>query len=98
MVQDAALQKISIALIEDDEDDYVIIQDYLHEFRWAEASLEWADNYDDGLALMSENRHAVYLLDYRLGNETGLDLLRAALRAINDFRASLRADLTGSLL
>ncbi|MBE2237422.1 MAG: response regulator [Caldilineaceae bacterium] len=78
MVQDAALQKISIALIEDDEDDYVIIQDYLHEFRWAEASLEWADNYDDGLALMSENRHAVYLLDYRLGNETGLDLLRAA--------------------
>ncbi|MDB6059239.1 MAG: pleC 4, partial [Verrucomicrobiales bacterium] len=40
--------------------------------------IEWAPNYDDGLAQMREQRHDVYLLDHYLGAKTGLDLLREA--------------------
>lgn len=78
MAQESTIQRLAIALVEDDEDDYILIDDYLQDFRWAEATLEWVDNYSDGLALMTEDRHDVYLLDFRLGNQTGLELLKAA--------------------
>lgn len=79
MAQENPFPQVAIALVEDDEDDYILLEDYLNDFRWAEATLEWVDNYTDGLALLLENRHDVYLLDYRLGGQTGLELLQAAL-------------------
>lgn len=79
MAEETGLQRVAIALVEDDEDDYILIDDFLRDFRWAEASLEWVDNYADGLVLMTENRHDVYLLDFRLGGKTGLDLLKSAM-------------------
>lgn len=78
MTQESASAHIHIALVEDDEDDYLLLADYLQDFRWAAASLEWVDTYAAGLEIMAENRHDVYLLDYHLGGQTGLDLLRAA--------------------
>ncbi len=81
MAQENTFEKIHIALVEDDEDDYILLVDYLHDFRWAAASLEWVDTYAAGLKMMAENRHDVYLLDYRLDGYTGLDLLQAALDA-----------------
>ena len=34
------------------------------------------DTYDDALERIRQQEHHVYLLDYRLGERTGLDLLR----------------------
>ena len=73
-------------------------------------SVDDADHLRSAFALLTGLQLRRQLADHRSNAATGtfvdpkgltereLDLLRAALRAINDFRASLRADLTGSLL
>src|SRR5437763_15869531 len=40
--------------------------------------VEWCATYDDALAAIGEHRHDAYLIDYRLGEYTGLDLVREA--------------------
>jgi PAS domain S-box-containing protein len=70
--------KLKILLIEDDEDDYVITRDLLHEIKDADIHLEWVDTYDAGLEALRANRHDVCLVDYRLGEPSGLALLHEA--------------------
>jgi two-component system, cell cycle sensor histidine kinase and response regulator CckA len=69
---------IRVLLIEDDEDDFVLTRDLLGEIPTARFELEWVGRYEQGLDAMRANRHDVYLVDYRLGERTGLDLLREA--------------------
>lgn len=72
-------QRIRVLLVDDDEDDYVIIKGHLSEIRGKEFALDWAFTYDSAVQTILENRHDVYLFDYRLGGaRTGLDLLREA--------------------
>ncbi|TYQ31604.1 hybrid sensor histidine kinase/response regulator [Pseudanabaena sp. UWO310] len=68
-----------ILLIDDDEDDYLLTRDFLSESEQLEFKLDWSSNYRDGLAKIAENRHAAYLLDYRLGKENGLELMQEAI-------------------
>ena len=63
---------IRVLLIEDDEDDYVLTRDLLSEIKGAPFHLDWVKDYDAALAVMTANRHDVYLLDYRLGARNGL--------------------------
>jgi len=69
---------IKVLLVEDDEDDYVLVRDYLSGFRSPRFELEWVDDYDPALETMKANRHDVYILDYRLKQEDGLHLLAEA--------------------
>ncbi len=69
---------LKVLLVEDDEDDYVIIRDLLSEMGRFE--LEWVTNYDHALEAIEREEHDVYLLDYHLGERSGLELLREALR------------------
>ena len=66
---------LSVLLVEDDEDDYVIISDLFSEIE--ELDLEWVSDYDEALGAIAREEHDVCLLDYRLGGRSGLDLLRA---------------------
>jgi len=70
---------LRILLVEDDEDDYVVTRDILAEIRGARFELEWASTYAAGLQSIGRKMHDVYLLDYRLGEQTGLNLLREAI-------------------
>ncbi|NER79962.1 MAG: EAL domain-containing protein [Leptolyngbya sp. SIO1D8] len=70
-----------VLLIDDDEDDYIVTQDLLQEAEQASFELTWVETYQDGLEALNANLHDVYLLDYCLGAETGLDLLQAAVEA-----------------
>ncbi len=76
-----------ILLVEDDEDDYLLTRDLLAQIPDAPYTLDWVTTYEAGLASIGDRRHDVYLIDYRLGAESGLDLLRASLSA--GFRAPL---------
>jgi signal transduction histidine kinase len=67
---------LKILLIEDDEDDYILTQDTINEIPGNMYKLEWATNYEEGLNAMESNSFDVFLLDYRLGKESGLDLLK----------------------
>ena len=69
---------LKVLLVEDDEDDYVIIRDLLSEMGRFE--LEWVTDYDPALEAIEREEHDVYLLDYHLGERSGLELLREALR------------------
>jgi len=68
---------VRILLVEDDPDDHILIRDTLEEMGTPTCSLEWASTYETGLQLIHEHRHDLYVLDYRLGAHSGIDLLRA---------------------
>lgn len=68
-----------VLLVDDDEDDYIVARDFLNEAELLDFQLTWADSYDDGLAEIGKNCHDVYLFDFRLGKENGLELMQAAI-------------------
>jgi PAS domain S-box-containing protein len=71
-------QIFKVLLIDDDEDDYVVTRDLLEEAEQARFRLAWVDNYSEGLEAIHAGSYDVYLVDYFLGAETGLDLLKVA--------------------
>jgi diguanylate cyclase (GGDEF)-like protein/PAS domain S-box-containing protein len=71
-------EPLAVLLVEDDEDDYLITREMLAAQERARFVIEWCPTYDDALQTIREQRHDVYLIDYRLGVRTGLDLLREA--------------------
>ncbi|MBS1795691.1 MAG: EAL domain-containing protein [Acidobacteria bacterium] len=71
---------IRVLLIDDDEEDYILTRYIFDEFKEHQFSFDWIDNFRDGLAALNENRYDIYLVDYRLGERTGLELLREAVR------------------
>lgn len=68
---------IRVLLVEDDEDDYLLARDLFAEMHGA-YTLDWVADDQSALEVMRRGQHDVYLLDYRLGRRTGLDLLREA--------------------
>lgn len=69
-------QPIKILLVDDDEDDYVIIRDLLSEIDWVNFELHWASSYAAAKETAKSNSYHVFLLDYRLGERDGLELVR----------------------
>jgi diguanylate cyclase (GGDEF)-like protein/PAS domain S-box-containing protein len=69
-------EAVRVLLVEDDEDDYLIIDEMLADQNRARFWLEWRSTYDEALVAIREQRHDVYLIDYRLGERTGLELVR----------------------
>ena len=70
---------IHILLVDDDEDDYVLTRDLLAEIPYFQFRLDWISDAVDALEEMSQGRHDLYLVDYRLGRLDGLALIREAI-------------------
>src|ERR1051326_2445581 len=70
--------RVKVLLIEDDEDDYILPREFLAETRGDNFQLDWLSDSDAALAAIQKDRHDVYLVDYRLGKNNGLELLRTA--------------------
>ncbi len=71
-------QPTRVLLIEDDEDDYVLIQELLSNSTQSDYELEWVQTYAGGLDAIAARNHDICILDYRLGAHDGLELLREA--------------------
>ena len=69
---------IRISLTDDEETSFILIRHLLAKVPGKKFIIEWAANFDAGLRLIQEKRHDLHLIDYRLGSESGLDLLRQA--------------------
>lgn len=69
---------LRVLLIEDDEDDYLITLDLLHDVAPSGVELIWRDNMHAGLATLNQERVDVTLVDLRLGPDSGLDVIREA--------------------
>jgi len=69
---------ISILLIEDDEDDFLLVRQLVSSLPHLKCRVHWAADYDSALEALEHNEHDLCLLDYRLGGQNGLDLMREA--------------------
>jgi diguanylate cyclase len=71
-------ESIKVLVIDDDEDDFVFTRDLFAEIPGSRYRVEWVSSYDAGVEAIDRTEHDVYLLDYRLGEHTGLELLQEA--------------------
>src|ERR1039458_1097965 len=67
---------VKVLLVDDDEDDYIIPRDLIARIGDRRYRLDWINNYTDAVTACRCGKHEICLLDYRLGERTGLELLR----------------------
>ncbi len=68
-----------ILIVEDDEDDFLIIEACIKDIPDKEFLIDWCYDYDDAMQRISEGRYDIYFVDYLLGEKTGLELLKEAI-------------------
>lgn len=68
---------LRVLLVDDDEDQYVLTKELLDGSASWEFEIDWAANFDDGLRLLESARYDVALIDYRLGEHNGVELIRS---------------------
>lgn len=71
---------LKVLLVDDDEDDYIITRDIIADIPDRRYELDWTNSFPDALKLIREQRHDVYLVDYRLGAHDGLELISTAVQ------------------
>lgn len=67
-----------ILLIDDDRMQFRLTQAQFRKIRVEAYELDWAETYDEGLAKLVSGAYAACLLDYRLGDRDGLELIEEA--------------------
>jgi PAS domain S-box-containing protein len=67
-----------ILIIEDDQDDFLIIEACIKDIPDKEFRIDWCYDYNDALRRIDQCGYDVYFVDYLLGEKTGLELLREA--------------------
>lgn len=72
-------EKLQVLLIDDDEEDYLLTKDYLSEAGSGKYVLSWASTFRQGLEEVRKRQHDIYLVDYRLGAQNGLELINTAI-------------------
>ncbi len=71
-------QNFRVLLIDDDEDEFINMRDLFREITTSKYELTWKSTYKDGLVSLQTGNFDACLLDYRLGERTGLELLKEA--------------------
>jgi len=72
---------LNILIIDDDEDDFFITSEYIQNIKGPRKILtDWCYNYNEALEKICDTRYDLYLVDYRLGAKTGLDLIKDAVK------------------
>ena len=67
---------LKVLVVDDDEDDYVLIRDLLAEIGPDGFDTTWAATYGEALRAIESHGPEVCLIDYRLGEYNGVELLR----------------------
>ena len=72
-----SLQNIPILIIDDDEEDFLIIKQYISQIKGETTFvLQWCDSYQEGVDAVCRGEHDIYFVDFHLGAKTGLDLIK----------------------
>lgn len=76
------INTINVLLVDDDEDEFIIVKDLFSEIdTYITFSLSWEKDFEKALQAMLTEKFDVYLIDYRMGPQTGLDLIREVRKA-----------------
>ncbi len=70
---------IKVLVIDDDEDDFLIISDFISDIPQGKFETIWCNGYAKALKLIAQKEHDIYFIDYRLGIQTGIDLVKQAI-------------------
>lgn len=77
---------LKVCLVDDDEDDFILTRSLLMDIpeepmsiRWQ--SIDWINSYEKAVQSLSPPFYDIYLVDYRLGVNTGIDFLERAKEA-----------------
>jgi two-component system, cell cycle response regulator len=73
-------EHIRVLLVDDDESTFILVRSLLGKLRPKAYTLEWRATGADGLAALTGERWDACLLDYHIGDESGFDVLRAAVQ------------------
>ena len=73
------IPRYRILYVEDDEDHFIWTRQLASLSTQSRLELEWVPEYATALASMTGNHHDAYLLDYRLGETSGMNLLQDAI-------------------
>ncbi len=71
-----AEKPIRVLMIDDDESDFVLVNELLTSLEQPRYEVKWARNFAHAVPEIRGGRHDIYLVDYRLEGRSGLDLLR----------------------
>ena len=67
-----------VLLVEDDEDDFILTSEYLHQLASHSFEIDWVTNPTKALEQLNLGKHDICLLDYQLGAYNGLTVLERA--------------------
>lgn len=67
--------QIRVLIVEDDEDDYELTKDLFVDMGVDKYTLDWVRSFDEAVTQGTPECHDICLLDYRLGEFTGLEVL-----------------------
>ncbi len=70
---------VRILVVDDDEEDFFIIKEYIGAIKEQQFVVEWCAQYPDALEKINGHKYDIYFIDYFLGANTGLDLIKAAI-------------------
>ena len=73
-------KRLSILLVDDDPDDFLITQALLSDIEDTYIDLEWLDSFDKAVDIIPSCQHDVFLFDYHLSGRTGVELLEYAIQ------------------
>src|SRR3954466_705323 len=76
MRDEKASAPVAVLLVEDDEEDALLARDLLERIEGTRYDLNWVAGYDAALAAVAQASYDVCLVDYRLGAEDGIELVR----------------------
>jgi len=74
------MKEVKVLLIDDDEDDYILTKAVFDQL-YGKYSLHWVNSYEKGISAILKRQFDVYLVDYRLGKGTGIELLKEAVNS-----------------
>ncbi len=62
-------EEIRIAIIDDDEDDYFLISDFIRNIEGKQFVIDWIRDYSSAIDHLSSKAYHLYFVDYFLGRE-----------------------------
>jgi signal transduction histidine kinase len=72
---------IRLLVIDDDPGAFALVNQMLLTIDRPRIKLDWVDSFDKGLAALRHNNYDAYVIDYRLGDQDGISLLRQAVES-----------------
>lgn len=73
-------QCISVLIVDDDNDDYILTRDLLSQVHEPQIKVDWRSSYETALDAIVSDGYDIFLVDYHLGKKTGLELIEEARR------------------